>query len=150
MSLKLKDPRNFSVPCAIGTMNFGKALCADKDMATLMPLSVYEKLGLDGMNPPRISLQLEDKSVNYPIGIEEYVHIRIWQLIIPINFIVLDIREDTGISILLGRPFLSTTEVIIEVKRGKLTLEVGDENIEFLLSKIIKSLPLMTLITYST
>lgn len=51
----------------------------------------------------------------------------------------MDIQEDTEIPILLGRTFLATTEVAIDVKCGKLTLEIGDENIKFLLSKLINS-----------
>ena len=49
----------------------------------------------------------------------------------------MDIKEDDDIPILLGRPFLSTVGAIIDVKRGKLTFEVGDEKIEFILSKFL-------------
>jgi hypothetical protein len=50
---------------------------------------------------------------------------------------VMDIKEDDEILILLGRPFLSTAGSIIDVKRGKLTFEVDDEKIEFILSKFL-------------
>ena len=49
----------------------------------------------------------------------------------------MDIKEDEEIPILLGRPFLSTSGPIINVKKGKLTFEVGDEKIEFILSKFL-------------
>ncbi|MCI51433.1 hypothetical protein A2U01_0072677, partial [Trifolium medium] len=51
----------------------------------------------------------------------------------------MDIREDVDIPILLGRPFLATAGAIIDVKRRKLTFEVGDEKIEFMLSQFMKS-----------
>ncbi|PNX64229.1 hypothetical protein L195_g062013, partial [Trifolium pratense] len=51
----------------------------------------------------------------------------------------MDITEDACIPILLGRPFLATAGAIIDVKRGKLTLEVGEEKIEFILSKFMKT-----------
>ena len=51
----------------------------------------------------------------------------------------MDISEDSLTPILLGRPFLATAGAIIDVKKGKLTFEVGDEKIEFILSQFMKS-----------
>lgn len=62
----------------------------------------------------------------------------------------MDIPEATKIQILLGRPFLAKVGAFIDVKHGKLTLEAGDENIEFLLSKLMKALLLRTLVADST
>ena len=50
----------------------------------------------------------------------------------------MQILEGSEISIPLERPFFFTTREVIDVKHGKLTFEVRDENIEFLLSKLIK------------
>ena len=54
------------------------------------------------------------------------------------DFIVLEMEEDTEISIILGRPFLATAGAIIDVKNDKLTLKVGQEEVEFNLSKATK------------
>lgn len=51
----------------------------------------------------------------------------------------MQIEEDTHTLILLGRPFLDTSEVIIHVNRENLTFKVGDDKIEFILSKIMKN-----------
>lgn len=51
----------------------------------------------------------------------------------------MDIDEDFWIPILIGRPFLDTSGAIIDVKRGRLTFEVGDERIEFILSRLKKN-----------
>ena len=102
-----------------------------------MPLGVCERLNLGELQPTKMSLQLADRSVKYPIGILEDVPVRIGQLFIPTDFVVMDIKEDNDIPILLGRPFLSTAGAIIDVKKGKLTFEVGDEKIEFILSKFL-------------
>lgn len=45
----------------------------------------------------------------------------------PMDFVIMDINKDCQISIILGRPFLATSGAIINVKRRKLTFEVGDE-----------------------
>lgn len=56
LPLKLKDLGRFLVPCVIGTMHFEKALCDLGESSILMPLTFYEKLGLGGTKPTRMSL----------------------------------------------------------------------------------------------
>ncbi|PNX56130.1 hypothetical protein L195_g049720, partial [Trifolium pratense] len=51
----------------------------------------------------------------------------------------MDIREDSNTPIILGRPFLATVGAIIDVKRGKLTFEVGEEKVEFILTQFMKA-----------
>lgn len=51
----------------------------------------------------------------------------------------MDIKEDSNIPIILGRPFLATAGAIRDVKIGKLTFEVGEEKIEFILSQFLKA-----------
>ncbi|XP_050914767.1 uncharacterized protein LOC127129663 [Lathyrus oleraceus] len=41
--------------------------------------------------------------------------------------------------IILGRPFLATSGAIIDVKKGRLTFEVGEEKIVFLLAKFLQT-----------
>lgn len=51
----------------------------------------------------------------------------------------MDIKEDFNASIILRRPFLATVGVMIDVKRGKLTFELGEEKIEFILSQFLNT-----------
>lgn len=51
----------------------------------------------------------------------------------------MEIEEDSQIPILLVRPLLATTGAIIDVNRGKLNFEVGEEKIEFILAKLMKN-----------
>jgi len=39
--------------------------------------------------------------------------------------------EDAQIPIILGRPFLATVDVMIDVKNGRLSLQVREEKLEF-------------------
>ncbi|XP_073041901.1 uncharacterized protein [Primulina eburnea] len=61
---KIKDPGSFSIPCMIVDVVFHKALCDLGASINLMPLSMFRKLGLGEPKPTRMSLQLEDRSVN--------------------------------------------------------------------------------------
>ncbi|CAO2830882.1 unnamed protein product [Amaranthus hypochondriacus] len=47
----------------------------------------------------------------------------------------MDMPKDTRAPMILGRPCLATAGAIIDVKRGKLTLEVGEEKMVFELQK---------------
>jgi len=91
------------------------------------------------LRPTRISIQLADCSVKFPVGMLENVPMRIGQLYIPTDFIIMDIKEDSNIPIILGRPFLATAGAIIDVKKGKLTFEVGEEKVKFILTQFLKA-----------
>lgn len=81
-----------------------------------------------------MSLLLAGRLIKYLVETLEIIPIQIGQLYIPTNFIMMDIKEDSHILIILGKPFLAITRYIIDVKRGKLTFEVGNKKFEFILS----------------
>ena len=56
------------------------------------------------------------------------------------DFVVIDIKEDKQVSPLLGRPFLTAGAALIDVKKGELTLRVGDEVVHFNLNQSLKQL----------
>jgi hypothetical protein len=86
-----------------------------------------------------MSVQLADRSVKFPVGTLENIPVRIGQFYIPIDFIIMDLKEDSNIPIILGRPFLATAGAIIDVKKGKLTFEVGEKKVEFILMQFLKA-----------
>ncbi|XP_021719499.1 uncharacterized protein LOC110687192 [Chenopodium quinoa] len=135
---KLKDPGSFSIPCHIGNVFIDKALCDLGASVSVMPSSICAKLNMGDLKVTNITLQMADRSVKYPLGILEDVPVRVGKFYIPVDFVVLDMAEDTQIPIILGRPFLHTAGAIIDVKNGKLTLSVGDDNITFNLGKVLK------------
>jgi len=53
------------------------------------------------------------------------------KLFFPADFIILDIEEDREVPLFLGRPFLATGKILIDVQKGKLTLHVQDEEVSF-------------------
>ncbi|XP_016168332.1 uncharacterized protein LOC107610856 [Arachis ipaensis] len=63
LSQKLSDPESFLIPCTIGTTTFEKALCDLSSSINLMPLSVMKKLGIQEVQPAKISLEMADKSL---------------------------------------------------------------------------------------
>ncbi|XP_074288308.1 uncharacterized protein LOC141613470 [Silene latifolia] len=120
---KLKDPGSFSISCVIGDVVINRALCDLGASVSVMPYSIFSKLKLGHLKMTNITLQMADRSVRRPLGILEDVPVKVGKFFIPVDFIVLDIAEDTRTQIILGRPFLCTAGAIIDVKLGRLTLE---------------------------
>ena len=94
-----------------------------------MPFSVAKKLNLGEITPIALSLQMADISLTFPKGIIEDVLVKIDKFILPVDFVVLDMEEDKKASIILVRPFLATSQALIDVKNGELTLRVGEDEV---------------------
>ncbi|GJR94509.1 hypothetical protein Tco_0266683 [Tanacetum coccineum] len=57
---KEKDPGSFTIPCDIRQLHIGNALADLKASISLMPYTMYEKLGLGEPKATRMSLELAD------------------------------------------------------------------------------------------
>ncbi|GKB29733.1 DNA-directed DNA polymerase [Tanacetum coccineum] len=119
------------MPCNIGQLHIDNALADLGASISLMPYTMYEKLGLGEPKPIRMSLELADKSIQYPRGIIENVLIKVDKFILPIDFVILDMPEDSRVPIILGRPFLATARAMIDVLNKKITIRVGDDEVIF-------------------
>ncbi|GJX59649.1 DNA-directed DNA polymerase [Tanacetum coccineum] len=53
-------------------------------------------------------------AIPYPRGIIENVLIKVNKFILPIDFVILDMPEDSRVPIILGRPFLATARAMID------------------------------------
>ena len=124
---KMKDPGSFTIPCSIGKYEFKKALCDSGASINLMPLSVVQRLSLGELTPTAITLQMDDRSMAQPEGILEDVLVKVGKFVFPVDFVIMQMEEDTQVPLLLGRPFLATGAALIDVQKGELTLRVGDE-----------------------
>ena len=54
------------------------------------------------------------------------------------DFVILDVDDDVDVPLNLGTPFLATSQALIDVSNGKMTLRVGDEEVAFALSDALK------------
>ncbi|GKD98564.1 reverse transcriptase [Tanacetum coccineum] len=86
-----------------------------------------------------MSIQLADRSIKYPIGVCENLLVKVSKFIFPVDFVVLEMKEDELVPIILGWPFLATTRAVIDVHEGKLSLRVGSETVTFNIGKSVKS-----------
>ena len=73
-----------------------------------MPLSVVKILSLSEITPTTMTLQMADRAMAQLEGVLEDVLIKVGKFIFPVDFVVMDMEEDTQVPLLLGRPFLAT------------------------------------------
>ncbi|KAG8489233.1 hypothetical protein CXB51_017266 [Gossypium anomalum] len=126
---KLKDPGSFTIPYLIGSLNVNNALTDLGASINVMPYKMFKQLGLGKPKQTGMIIQLADKIIRFPRGIIEDVLVKIDKFIFRVDFIVLDIEEDNNTPLILGKPFLATAKMIIDVGTSELTLRVGDETI---------------------
>ena len=60
-----------------------------------MPLSVVKRLSLRELTPITITFQMADRTMAQPKGVLEDVLINVGKFIFPIDFVVMDMEEDT-------------------------------------------------------
>ena len=131
----MKDPGSFTIPYSIGKYEFKKALCDSGASINLMPLSVVQRLSLGELTPTTITLQMADRSMAQLEGVLEDVLVKVGKFIFLVDVVFMKMEEDTQVPLLLGRPFLATGATLIDVKKGELTLRVGEEAVHFNLNK---------------
>nr|GEW90455.1 hypothetical protein [Tanacetum cinerariifolium] len=94
---------------------------------SLISYTMYEKLGLGESKPTRMSLELAERSIQYPRGIIVNVLIKFDKFVLPIDFVIFDMPEDSRVPITLKRPFLAIARAMIDVFNKKITLRVRDD-----------------------
>ncbi|GKA43696.1 DNA-directed DNA polymerase, partial [Tanacetum coccineum] len=92
---KGKDPGSFTIPCDIGQLHIDNALADLGASISLMPYTLYKKLGLGEPKATRMSLELTERSIQYPRGTIENVLIKVDTFVLPIDFVILDMPEDS-------------------------------------------------------
>uniref|UniRef100_A0A1U7XT26 Uncharacterized protein LOC104237573 n=1 Tax=Nicotiana sylvestris TaxID=4096 RepID=A0A1U7XT26_NICSY len=68
---------------------------------------------------------MEDRAMKMSLGIIDDVLVRVDMFIFPADFVILDCEVDYEVPIILGRPFLATQKVLVDVEAGELTFRVG-------------------------
>ncbi|XP_004297990.1 PREDICTED: acylamino-acid-releasing enzyme-like [Fragaria vesca subsp. vesca] len=99
-------------------------------------------MGLGGMKPTRVVLQLADRSVKYPRGIVEDVLVQVDKFYFPVDFIILDTQPVSNLSdeipVILGRPFLATCDANISCRSGMMTISFGNMTLDLNIFSISK------------
>ncbi|XP_048227304.1 uncharacterized protein LOC125369335 [Ricinus communis] len=114
LPVKKHDPRSFTIPYAIGELTASGALADLGASINLMPTSLFDKLGLSEPKPTRMSIQLADRTIKIPRGIIKDVLVKVNKFIFPVDFVVMDMEGESVVPLILGKPLLATSRVVID------------------------------------
>ena len=132
--VKYKDPGSPTISVNIGGTYIDKALLDLGASVNLLPYSMYKQLGLGELKSTNITISLADRSLKIPKGIVEDVLVKVDKFYCPVDFVVLDtepMAESTNqVPIILGRPFLATSNAIINYRNGVMQLTFGNMTLE--------------------
>ncbi|MCI01307.1 hypothetical protein A2U01_0022332, partial [Trifolium medium] len=98
---KKKDPGSFTIPCSIGNIVVGRALCDLGASINLMPLSMMKKIPGAMAKPTKMQLSLADRSIVHPYGILHDVLVRVAEFVFSADFVILDMEDDAEVEPLL-------------------------------------------------
>jgi hypothetical protein len=107
----------------------------------LLPYSVFQSLNLGELKPTSVTLLLADRSVKVPRGIVEDVLVQVNKFIYAVDFIVLDtqpVEACNSFPVILGRPFLTTSNALINCRNGLMKLSFRNMTLEMNIFNICK------------
>ena len=132
--VKYKDQGCPTISVNIRGISVEKALLDLGASVNLLPYSMYKQLGLGELKPTSITLSLADRSIKIPKGTIEDVLIQVDRFYYPVDFVVLDTEPiavgTNHVPIILGRPFLATSNAIINCRNGVMQLTFGNMTLE--------------------
>ena len=127
--MQYKDPGCPTISVNVGGISVEKALLDLGASVNLFSYSMYKQLGLGELKPTSITLSLADRSIKIPKGTIDDVLIQVDRFYYPVDFVVLDTEPvavgPNHVPIILGRPFLVTSNAIINRRNGVMQLTVG-------------------------
>lgn len=139
---KYKDPGCPTIYYIIRNHEVAQALLDLGASVNLMSYAIYSLLGLGKIKPTSVVLQLVDRSTVRPRGVVEDLLVQINKFYYPVDFLVLDLKADvkvdSKISIILGRPFLATANTLTNYKNGLMKLSFGNMTLEVNIFHITK------------
>jgi hypothetical protein len=107
----------------------------------LLPYSVFQNLNLGELKPTSVTLLLVDRSIKVYRGIIEDVLVQVDKFIYLVDFIVLDtqlVEVCNSIPMILGRPFLATSNALINCRNGLMKLSFENMTLEMNIFNICK------------
>ncbi|GJU10874.1 reverse transcriptase domain-containing protein [Tanacetum coccineum] len=122
------NPRSFTLPCMIGKFSF-YAMADLSASVNVMPRSIFKHLHLTNLKKTNMLCEMADMSKKAPLGIVENVLVKIDKFLFPFDFVILD--NTPSKTTILGRPFLATIHVEIDVFAGKISLGINEDRISF-------------------
>ncbi|GJV66190.1 reverse transcriptase domain-containing protein [Tanacetum coccineum] len=126
------NPGSFTLSCTIGNFNFYGMVDLDASV-NVMPRNTFEHLRLANLRNTNMLVEMADMTKKAPLGIIENILVRINKFLFPLDFVIID--KTPNETIILGRPFLATIHVEIDVFDKKNSLGVDNARVSYDMEK---------------
>ncbi|XP_047170108.1 uncharacterized protein LOC124838525 [Vigna umbellata] len=100
-----------------GELEVGRALIDLGASINLMSLSMFKRI--------------EDRSLKYPYGVVEDVLVKVDKFVFLVDLVIMEMEENEDVPLILGRPFMKTGRVLIDVENYNLKVRVQDKEVNF-------------------
>ncbi|XP_013628010.1 PREDICTED: uncharacterized protein LOC106334250 [Brassica oleracea var. oleracea] len=131
---KLEDPEKFVLSVQIGKTVFACSLC---DLGS--SVNLIRKLE----DPEKFVLSVQIGKTVFAcslcdLGVLEDLQVQIGDTTVPADFVVLELEDEPKDPLILCRPFLCTDGAIIDVRNGRIVLQLGDIVMKFEIDELLK------------
>ncbi|GJU39576.1 reverse transcriptase domain-containing protein [Tanacetum coccineum] len=130
------NPRSFTPPCTVGSLNF-YAMADLRASVNVIPKSMCAFLKLTHLKKTDMLVEMSDMTIKALVGIVENVFVEIDKFVFPFDFVVIDMLVERNKTMILGMPFLATIHAEINVFNKEISLGVREDRITFNMDKKI-------------
>ena len=117
---KKGDPGLPTIECTIGQQVFHNTFCHLGSGVNIMSKVTYDNLIGEPLLPTYTQLQMVDQTIWFLDKIAKDILVKIQDDYAPADFMILDMGINEEIPLILGRPFLNTTNTVIYVGSGQI------------------------------
>lgn len=107
---------------SIGDMKIGNALIDLGTNMDIIPLSVVEIIEYLPVELYTTKLQMEDKT--YRTHGSSKICVETNKFSFHVDFVILYVNENQKIPLILGRPFMKTTKMLMDIDKGEVNVKI--------------------------
>nr|GEX52272.1 reverse transcriptase domain-containing protein [Tanacetum cinerariifolium] len=100
----------------------------NENCSVMLLKKLPEKLEDPELTPARMTLELADRLITRPKGVAEDVFVKVRKFHFATDFVVVDFEADPRVPLILGRSFLRTGRVLIDVYGEEITLRYNPKS----------------------
>ncbi|KAJ0593409.1 putative aspartic peptidase domain superfamily [Helianthus annuus] len=130
---KLQDPGNPIISIQVGEFKMIRALLDSGAGMSIIPGSLYDQYEFGPLQASKSTVELADLTCKSPRGIVTDVIVKVEDFYYPVDFLVLDYvsldRTKHQSTVILGRPFLATSNAQINCKSGTVNMTFGNRRL---------------------
>jgi hypothetical protein len=130
------------IDCKVNNIDC-KTLCDIGAQVSVLSSKIFDEIHDHTIDLVQITTKLiiEDGKIVKPIGIARNLEVLISGKHIPTDFFIVDVYYDKNDHVILGRPFLKLVNAVLDVGKGKVTINLDGDNhtYNFLLASRIAS-----------